>query len=52
MQSEKKDSGKPADLPSQSRLVFPERVLSGVDKLVGPAGMGVLEPGVLIPPEA
>lgn len=51
MQSPKNDSGKPADLPSQSRLVVPERVLSGVDKLVGPAGIGVLEPGVLMPPE-
>lgn len=52
MQSEKNDSGKPADLPSQSKVVLPARVLSGRDKLVGPAGMGVLEPGVLMPPEA
>lgn len=45
----KKDSGKPAFFPTQSR---PESVERGVVRVVGPIGIGVVEPGVLVPDKA
>lgn len=41
-------SGKPEDFPIHSR---PAKLDNGAFKVVGPAGIGVLDPGVERPPE-